>query len=427
MIDGTDVLDLVHELYPICRSITGDGVRETLKVLSKYVPVKSYEVPTGTKVFDWQVPEEWNITAAYIECPDGSRIAELSKNNLHVMSYSESVNRKMSLTELKDHIHTLPDHPDWIPYRTMYYDRSWAFCISQNDLDSLPEGDYRAYIDSSHTKGSLTYGEVVIPGTSGKEVIFSSYVCHPSMCNDNLSGVAILTKLAQRLAMEPGLKHTYRFLFVPETIGSITWLAQNEKLLKRIIAGVSVTCAGNRDILTLKKSRQETSLSDKAMRNTLDECVSSYREIDFSPIGSDERQYCSQGINLPMVTLMRSLPSEFDEYHTSADNLDFMCKNSLTETYKVCLSYVKMIEKNNKYVNLFPKCEPQMGKRGIYRKTGGQKINSVAQTAMKWVLNYSDGQYDLFSIADKSHLSVDTLHKAAEILEEQRLIMRISE
>ena len=344
------------------------------------------------------------------------------------MSYSEPINRKMSLAELKEHIHTLPDHPNWIPYRTMYYDRSWAFCLSQNDLDCLPEGDYRAYIDSSHTNGSLTYGEVVIPGTSGKEVIFSSYVCHPSMCNDNLSGVTVLAKLAQRLLMETELRHTYRFLFVPETIGSITWLSQNEKRLKRIIAGVAVTCVGNNDILTLKKSRQETSVSDMAMKNVLDEIYNGhYRETYFSPVGSDERQYCSQGIDLPIVTLMRSKPGEFDEYHTSADNLDFMNRDSLEETYNVCLRYVKMLEQNSKYINLFPKCEPQMGKRGIYRKTGGQKINTTNQTAMKWILNYSDGQHDLFQISGKSRLSLDTIYKAAKMLEEQKLIMRISE
>ena len=417
-------IDLIKELFPICRSITGNGVRKTLSILSKYVPMEIHEIPTGTKVFDWVVPDEWNINKAFIECPDGSKIADFSKNNLHVMSYSEPINEVMSLEMLKDHIHTLPEHPEWIPYRTMYYDRSWSFCLSQNTLDSLSEGSYRAYIDSEFSEGSLTYGEVLIPGTSDKEIVFSCYVCHPSMCNDNLSGVAVATKLAQSLSKIESPYYNYRILFIPETIGAITWLSENENRLDKIVGGVVLTCIGNNDKLTFKRSRWDTSLADKAMKNCLNSMQVDYRDLKFSPSGSDERQYCSPGINLPFLTLMRSAPSKFNEYHTSADNIEFMHQPSLKESHDVCLKFVNFIEKNRKYKNLYPKCEPQLGKRGIYRKVGGQKVNSNTQTAMKWILNYSDGNHDIFQISDLSGMSIEDLCNAADILEEKCVIQR---
>ena len=420
-----DQIQFMKELYPICRSITGDGLRETFDIISKYVPIETYEVESGTEVFDWEVPEEWNITDGYIECPDGSKVAEFSKNNLHVMSYSENVDTVLSLNDLKDHIHTLPDHPDWIPYRTMYYDRSWAFCLSQNVLDSLPDGNYRAFIDAKHEKGSMTYGEVVFPGTSGKEVLFSTYVCHPSMCNDNLSSVSVLTKLAQSLSKKKNLRHTYRLIFIPETIGAITWLAMNQKVTRKIIAGVNLTCTGNSGKLTFKKSRQATSLSDRAMTKSLEDINVEYDNVDFSPVGSDERQYCSPGIDLPVVTLMRSPPGKFDEYHTSADNFDSISAESLDEVYRACLQYVETIEENYYYINMFSKCEPQLGKRGLYRKVGGQRSNQVSQVAIKWVLSYSDGNYSLLDISEKSCLKISDLSLAAKKLEKQRIIVRI--
>ena len=418
-------IDLIKELFPICRSITGQGVRETFDILSKYIPLEVHEVPTGTKVFDWEVPEEWNITDAYIECPDGTKIAQFKENNLHVMSYSERVNTTLDLNELKEHIHTLPDHPDWIPYRTMYYDRSWAFCLSQNVLDSLPEGKYRAVIDSEHIDGSLTYSEAVFPGTSGKEVLFSTYVCHPSMCNDNLSSVAVMTKLANYMSKKKNLKHTYRFVFLPETIGAITWLSKNQKRLAKICAGVNLTCTGNRGPLTFKKSRQEESLSDHAMERSLDDMGLDYNKTSFSPVGSDERQYCSPGINLPVVTLMRTPPGEFEEYHTSADDLSAISSESLDEVYEACLGYIEILEKNYVYVNMYSKGEPQLGKRGLYRKVGGQRSNKVSQTAIKWVLNYSDGKHDLLDISSKSGIRIRELIEAANALEERSIIMRI--
>ncbi len=420
-------LDFIRELYPICRSITGTGVRETFDIMSKYIPLTMHEIPTGTKVFDWEVPEEWNIREGYIECPDGTRIANFEENNLHVMSYSERVNERMPLSDLKEHIHTLPDHPDWIPYRTMYYDRSWAFCLSQNVLEDLPDGTYRAYIDSSHTNGSLTYGEAVFPGSSGKEVIFSTYVCHPSMCNDNLSSVAVMTKLAQSMSDRRNLKHTYRFLFVPETIGAITWISQNQKRLNKVIAGVNLTCTGNKGELTFKRSRVETSLSDNAMRKSLDDIGISYNEVGFSPTGSDERQYCSPGINLPVVTIMRSPPGEFEEYHTSADNFDAISVESLEEVFEVCSGYIDVLERNDSYINTYSKCEPQLGKRGLYRKVGGQRVNQVSQTAIKWVLSYSDGSNDLLGISNRSGIRMKEIASAADALEKQGIIMRISE
>ena len=426
---GSSVIDrmkLIEELYPICRSITGNGVRETLSILEKHFPLEIYEVASGKKVFDWEVPEEWNISDGYIECPDGNKIANFHDNNLHVMSYSQRVNATMSLEELKDHIHTLPDHPNWIPYRTMYYDRSWAFCLSQNVLDSLPKGMYRAFIDASHTKGSLSYAEAVFPGTSGKEVLFSTYVCHPSMCNDNLSSVSIVASLAKYISKKSSLEHTYRFIFVPETIGAITWLSQNQKLFRKIIAGVNFSCTGNEGTLTFKKSRRENSLADIMMSNTLKEIGYDHDIVDFSPLGSDERQYCSQGINLPMVTLMRSPPGKFDEYHTSADNMDIISEKSLDEVYQACVSFIENLEKNKTYINMYGKCEPQLGKRGLYRKVGGQRTNETSQKAIKWVLSYSDGKHDLLEISNKSGICINDLHDAAKALEDKSIIVRIT-
>ena len=415
----------MKELYPICRSITGDGLRETFEIMSKYIPLEVFEVPTGTEVFDWEVPEEWNIRDGYILCPDGSKIADFKKNNLHVMSYSEKVNSTMTLSELKDHIHTLPDHPSWIPYRTMYYDRSWAFCLAQNTLDKLSEGTYRAVIDAEHTAGNLTYAESVFTGTSGKEILFSTYVCHPSMCNDNLSSVSIMTKLANTLSKKKDLRHTYRFLFIPETIGAITWLSINQKRLSKIKAGVNLSCTGNRGRLTFKKSRQGNSISDQVMEQSLEDNEISYNKVDFSPVGSDERQYCSPGINLPVVTLHRDPPGRFPEYHTSADDFNTISADSLEEVYNACLGYIDVLEKNYAYVNMFPNCEPQLGRRGLYRKVGGQRSNQVSHVAIKWILNYSDGKHDLLDISKKSKIRIKELNSAASALEKQGIIVRI--
>lgn len=418
-------IDFMKELYPICRSITGDGLRETFSVMSKYIPLEVHEVPTGTKVFDWEVPEEWNIRDGYIVCPDGTKIADFKKNNLHVMSYSERVDTRLSLDELKEHIYTLPDHPSWIPYRTMYYDRSWAFCLSQNTLDSLSDGMYRAVIDAEHTNGSLSYAESVFPGTSGKEVLFSTYVCHPSMCNDNLSSVAIMTKLANTLSKRKTHRHTYRFLFIPETIGAITWLATNKKNLTKIVAGVNLSCTGNKGMLTFKKSRQSNSISDTAMEKSLEDIGMPYNKMDFSPVGSDERQYCSPGIDLPVVTLHRDPPGKFPEYHTSADDFSAISADSLEEVYSACLGYIDVLEENYTYINMFPNCEPQLGRRGLYRKVGGQRSNKVSHVAIKWVLNYSDGKHDLLDISKKSKIRMKELVSAATTLEKRGIIVRI--
>jgi aminopeptidase-like protein len=417
---GREMHALVAELYPICRSITGDGFRTTLQRLRREIPVEVHEVPSGTKVFDWTVPKEWNIRDAYVKNSRGERVIDFQKHNLHVVNYSVPVHRKMPLGELKKHLHTLPDQPDLIPYRTSYYAENWGFCLSHRDLLRMQEGEYEVDIDSSLQHGHLTYGEYFIPGESSEEVLISCHACHPSLCNDNLSGVAVATYLAKHLTGS-ALRYSYRFLFIPGTIGSITWLAQNEDRIGRIKHGLVLTCIGDRGNFTYKKSRRGDAEIDRAVSHVLQHSGRPVQIVDFSPYGYDERQYCSPAFNLPVGCLMRTAHGQFPEYHTSADDLNLVDASSLADSLLNCLSVFRVLEKNRIYLNQNPKCEPQLGKRGLYGAIGGTDIKQ-SELAMLWILNLSDGGCSLLDIAARSGLAFPVIASVAQILKEHGLL-----
>lgn len=418
---GQEMYELIRRLYPICRSITGDGFRETLHILKEYIPLEVHEIPTGTQVFDWTVPKEWNIKDAYLKDSKGERIIDFRKSNLHVVSYSVPFKKKVSLGELKEHLFTLPDHPDWIPYRTSYYNEDWGFCLSHNQFLSLKEEEYEVCIDASLKEGHLTYGEYYLQGQTEEEFLISCHACHPSLCNDNLSGLSLTTFLAKYLT-SLSLRYSYRFLFIPGTIGSITWLALNEKKASRIKHGLVVACVGDSGKSTYKKSRQGEAEIDNAVMTVLKESGKDHEIIDFFPYGYDERQYCSPGFNLPVGCLMRTPHGRYPEYHTSADNLDFVKTESLADSFTKYLSTILVLEGNKKYLNTNPKCEPQLGKRGLYRATGGQKDRTAFQLAMLWVLNLSDGHHTLLDVAEKSGLEFELIRNSAEILQKYNLL-----
>jgi aminopeptidase-like protein len=417
---GAQMHALVRELYPICRSITGDGVRQTLARLRQEIPLEVHEVPSGTPVFDWTVPREWNIRDAYVKDANGNRVIDFRRHNLHVVNYSVPVRRRMSLAELRPHLHTLPDQPDLIPYRTSYYQESWGFCLSQRDLDRMEDGEYEVCIDATLADGHLTYGECFLPGESSDEVLVSCHVCHPSLCDDNLSGVVVATFLASHLARR-ARRLSYRFLFIPGTIGSITWLSRNEERARSIQHGLVLTCVGDRAGFTYKKSRRGDAAIDVAVQHVLkhQQCASTV--LDFSPYGYDERQYCSPGFDLPVGCLMRSHFAQFPEYHTSADNPDFVDPSQLADAFATVLAVVDVLENDRTFVNLNPKCEPQLGRRGLYGAMGGSPIKDL-QMAMLWVLNLSDGRSSLLDIAERSGLAFASVHGAAQLLQQHGLL-----
>jgi aminopeptidase-like protein len=336
------------------------------------------------------------------------------------MGYSVPLHRTMTLEELKPHLHTLPNHPDWIPYRTSYYTENWGFCLSHNQLLELEEGEYEVCIDSSLTEGHLTYGEYYLPGESEAEVLISCHACHPSLCNDNLSGVTLATFLAKHLSTL-SLRYSYRFLFTPASIGSITWLCLNETRVSNIKHGLVVACVGDPGRPTYKKSRQGDAEIDRAIIHVLKQSGQDYEVIDFSPYGYDERQFSSPGFNLPVGCLMRTPNGRFPEYHTSADNLDFVGTAYLADSFSNYLAVVNVLENNRRYLNLNPKCEPQLGKRGLYRAIGGPDVE-LSSLALLWVLNLSDGQHTLLDIADRAGLPFEVMKKAADVLAESGLL-----
>jgi aminopeptidase-like protein len=420
---GGEMYRLIIELYPICRSITGNGVRKTLHALKRHIPLTIQEVPSGTRVFDWTVPKEWNIRDAYIKNSKGERIVDFQKCNLHVVSYSVPVRKKVSLIELKDHLFTSPDHPDWIPYRTSYYKETWGFCLAYNQLQQLRDQEYEVCIDSSLEEGHLTYGEYSIEGKQPEEVLLSVHTCHPSLCNDNLSGIVLSAFLAKHLN-ETRPRYSYRFLFIPGTIGSITWLALNEASISGIRHGLVLACLGDSGKLTYKKSRQADTEIDKAAGYVLKHFASQYEILDFSPYGYDERQFCSPGFNLPVGCLMRTPHGRFPEYHTSGDNLDFVQPPYLADSFQKCWSILEILESNGTFLNRNPKCEPQLGKRGLYGSLGGQADGKVRELAMLWVLNMSDGSNSLLDIAEKSGLDFNLINNAAHALLEHDLLQK---
>jgi len=414
---------LIAELYPICRSITGDGLRQTLRQLQSRIPLELREVPTGTRVFDWTVPKEWNVREACVKNSRGERVIDFQKSNLHLVNYSVPVNRRMSLAELKEHLFTLPEHPDWIPYRTSYYKESWGFCLTQRELEELKDEEYEVFVGSSLEAGHLTYGECFLPGESRDEVLISTHACHPSLCNDNLSGIALSVALAQTIASMPH-RYSYRFLFIPGTIGAITWLARNEDKLGFIKHGLVLTGIGDSGNLHYKKSRRGTAEIDRAFAHVLQHSGKQHRILEFSPYGYDERQYCSPGINLPVGRLSRTPHGTFPEYHTSADNLEFVHPDQLADALAVCLDVFSLLEKNATFVNLNPKCEPQLGKRGLYRMIGGPADSGVSEMAILWVLNQSDGKNSLLDISERSGMAFGAISRAAEALEQHQLLKK---
>jgi aminopeptidase-like protein len=417
---GDVAVDLITRLFPICRSITGNGVRDSLAILKEYADLQIREVPTGRSVFDWTVPKEWNIRDAYVKNQQGERVIDFKRSNLHVLNYSVPVSAIMTLEELRPHLYTLPDQPNAIPYRMSYYEERWGFCLTHQDLKSLPEGTYEVFIDSTLEDGHLTIADAVLPGTSNLELAFSTYICHPSMANHELSG-PVLSALLYWLLSECEHTYTYRFIYVPETIGALVYLAENgEHLQKDLLAGYVIASLGRPATYTYKRSLRGTTPADKVAEHCLQHAPNGAltEVIDFEPKGSDERQYCSPGFNLPVGLLTRPMYGTFPEYHTSLDDLEFVSGDALAESLKMCLRMVQVHELNRLYLNLSPYGEPQLGKRGLY--SSFQKIqtglNGITRQPVRsgtvateresverkmYLLAFTDGSHDLIDIANR--------------------------
>lgn len=423
---GKRMHSLAERLYPICRSITGDGVRETLAILKEEIPLEIFEVPSGTKVFDWEVPKEWNISEAYIKDQSGQKIVDFRNCNLHVLNYSTPVHAELSLDELKEHLYFLPEHPEWIPYRTSYYKEDWGFCLSYNQYNSLKDEKYHVHIDSTLEPGHLTYGECFIQGDSSDEILISAHVCHPSLANDNLAGISVVTYLIKHL-LKTKPRFSYRFIFIPGTIGAITWLALNEKKVGNIRHGLVASLLGDEGHFTYKRSRIGNAEIDQAAEMVLKSRNPDNRIIDFFPYGYDERQFCSPGFNLPVGNLSRTPFGQYIQYHTSADDLDFIKAESLEDSYNTYLEILTVLEGNRTFVNTNPKCEPQLGKRGLYNLKGGNNDAKEFQLALLWVLNLSDGEHSLLDICRRSKMKFDIIHFAASKLEECGLLRVVNQ
>jgi aminopeptidase-like protein len=418
---GQEMHGQIADLFPLCRSITGEGVRETLRRLQARIPLTIHEIPSGTPAFDWTIPKEWVIREAHIRDPQGRKIVDFGSCNLHVVGYSEPVHATLPLPELRKRLHTLPSHPDWTPYRTSYYQTNWGFCIPHRLYESLKEGDYEVVIDSELKEGALTYGEMLIPGSTTSEILFATHICHPSMANDNLSGIVVAAAVAARLMHTP-MRYSCRFLFIPGTIGSIAWLARNESGAARIRHGLVLAGLGDRGPLTYKRTRRETADIDRAVEQAARHTSPAPELRPFSPYGYDERQFNAPGFNLPVGCLMRTPYGEYPEYHTSADNTAFVAAYSLGQALDFCLRVVETLDGNRSYRSLNPKCEPQLGRRGLFDLVGGRQHEKDWQMALLWVLNYSDGQHDLLDIARRSGLPFHRLAEAAERLRAASLL-----
>jgi aminopeptidase-like protein len=421
---GADVHELIANMYPICRSITGEGVRRTLGILDNWITLKKFEVPTGTKVFDWEVPREWSIRDAYIADEAGRRLVDFRASNLHVVSYSTPVARVMSRSELAPHLYSIPDRPDWIPYRTSYYKEQWGFCLRHRDLELLGPGPFRVVIDSDLAPGTLTYAECTIPGATSAQAIVFAHTCHPSMANDSLSGVALAAALAREmLCSQPQL--TWRFIFGPATIGSLVWLHRNESALGSLASGIVLGPLGDAGPLRYKRSRMGNSITDRAAQQVLASIQSTPLIRDFEPYGYDERQFCSPGFNLPVGRFTRSANGEYPEYHTSADDLSLVLPEKLAESFMVIGRTMAVIDANVRILNLSPKGEPQLGRRGLYGAMGGFAPERF-QLALLWVLSMGDGTCDMIEIAARSGMPADLLSKALRALTDVGLVRTTS-
>lgn len=419
---GAELYALVRELYPIPRSLTGDGVRATLDIVSRTAPLEQVEVPTGTRVLDWEIPREWNVRDAFVADSSGRRFIDFRNSPLHLVGYSTPVRTRLSLDELKQRLHSLPDRPEWIPYRTSYWREDWGFCVTDATLRSFPEGEYDVVIDATLEPGSLTYGEAFVGGDTDEEVLVSCHVCHPALCNDGLAGIAVAAFLARAVAARPARRLSYRFLFVPGTIGSIAWLAQHEQTSERIKHGLVLACIGDSGAATYKRSRRGDAEIDRAVAQVLRDKQVPFSVRDFSPYGYDERQYCSPGFDLPVGCLMRTPYGEYAEYHTSADDLDLVQPAALEDSLDTCLRVVDLLERNRTYVNLKPKGEPQLGRYGLYGSLGGGHHAEQRQLALLWVLNLSDGATSLLDVAERSGLPFELVAESAERLEAAGLL-----
>lgn len=408
--------ELIARLYPICRSITGDGVRETLRILQKEIPLEMHEVATGTPVFDWTVPKEWNIRDAWIKNSAGEKLIDFQALNLHVVSYSCPVRTRMPFAELKRHLFTVPGFPDLVPYRTTYYHEDWGFCLTEKQLDQFSnEEEYEVWIDSSLEDGSLTYGELFLRGIESEEVLVSCHICHPSLADDNLSGISLAVALARHVEAAAH-RYSYRFLFVPGTIGSITWLAHNEEVVPLVRHGLVLTCVGDGSEIIYKRSRRGDAEIDRAFAHVLKHSGDRFRVMDFSPYGYDERQYCSPGFDLPVGCLMRSQHGTFPEYHTSADNLDFVRADALEDSFVKCVAVLDLLESNGTFLSRNPKCEPQLGRRGLYEGAKAGDKGRTRDLALLWVLNLSDGENSLLQVAERAGLPFTVIRDAAKDL-----------
>lgn len=423
---GGELHALARELWPITRSITGPGFRETLDILERVSgPMERHRFATGEHVFDWTVPDEWTIRDAWLKGPDGELVCSLGASNLHVVSYSEPVHLQLNLEELQPHLHSLPDQPDAIPYRTSYYRRTWGFCLTDRQRRALPDGVYEAYVDADLAPGQLVLGEVVVPGESEQEVLLSTYCCHPSMANNELSGPVLVARLAQMVRELPRRRLTYRFLFLAETIGAIAYLSRfGAQLKQHLVAGYVVTCAGDPGPPHYKRSRRGDSLADRAAEHVLRHSGGGYEVMDFFPLGADERQFCSPGFDLPVGSLMRTPYWQYPEYHTSLDDLTLVTPEALGRSFALYARVIEVLEANDTFTNLMPYCEPQLGKRGLYPSTGGPTHRERRVHDLMHVLNFCDGSVDLLAVAERARRPMWDLRAAADALEEQGLLGR---
>jgi aminopeptidase-like protein len=411
----------MERLYPMCRSITGDGVRATLADVATTVPLQVHEVPSGSKACDWIVPREWNIRSAWIKDMRGNVLVDFAQSNLHVVNYSTPFAGIVSREELEKHLHSLPDRPTLIPYVTSYYNENWGFCVSDDQRRSFTDAEYEVAIDSTLADGHLSYGELLVPGESTEEVLLTTHVCHPSLANDNLTGIAMLAALGEYLLQLPNRRYTYRLLFIPGTIGSLTWLEQNRTTISNIKHGIVMTGLGDRNAPGWKKTRNGTDEVDRIMLHLL-AARGEHHVMEYYPYGYDERQFTSPGFGLSVGRFGRGVHGEYGEYHTSADNLEFVVDESLIESYDLLTGAISTLEGNRTYTNLEPYGEPQLGRRGLYRSIGGAVDRRSAEMAVLWVLNQSDGRTDLLSIAARSGLPFATVREAADALLQANLL-----
>ena len=424
MIGGEKMYALCSRLFPICRSLTGNGVRTTLRALQEICPAMTlHEVPTGTQVFDWTVPKEWNIRDAWIKNSKGEKILDFQETNLHVMGYSLPIDKKVSLSELLPLIHTQPDQPDAIPYVTSYYKERYGFCMTQNQKDALPEDTYHIYIDSELKDGSLTYGEIRIPSTEGNddEIFLSTYVCHPSMANNELSGPAVTIYLAKWLWEKKCRRYNYRIIFIPETIGAITYLSRHlSEMKERIRAGFNISCVGDDRTYSYVASRYGDTLADKVAKNVLSFHYPKYKSYSFLQRGSDERQYNAPGVDLPVCAVCRSKYGEYPEYHTSKDDMGLISPSGLRGAYEVYRDMIEALEYNQTY-RIRCLGEPQLGKRDLYPTVSQKHCYGDARSMMNFIA-YADGMNDIIDISDRIQIPVKQILPIAEKLLEKDLL-----